>query len=291
MIDGEVYFRESYEMTKLDLNATTKNRIKGMVELRDCVRRLIDLQMENEDETAIDQERQKLNTLYDSFTAKFGLINHRENSIAFSQDDAYFLLCSLEHIDEDGNLERKADMFTKRTIKPHQAVTHVDTASEALAVSIGEHARVDLPYMAQLTGRTEDELETELSGVIFRDIICEERADWIPAAHMDLKKFRVVSADEYLSGNVRQKFRMVKALYEALPDSEKYKVRANVEALEAAQPRDLEASEIDLRLGATWLDKRYVQQFMYELFNTMPAEKQFIHVEFSEFTGEWSITG
>ena len=182
-------------------------------------------------------------------------------------------------------------MFSKRAIKPHQAVTHVDTASEALAVSIGEHACVDLPYMSQLTGKTEDELEAELSGVIFRDIQCEERADSIPAAHMDLKKFRVVTSDEYLSGNVRRKLRMAKALYEALPDGEKHRVRANVEALEAAQPKDLDASEIDLRLGATWLDKRYVQQFMYELFNTTYQEKQHIHVNFSEYTGDWSISG
>ncbi len=291
VIGGDVYYRENTEMSRLDLSATAKGRVVGMVELRDCVRRLIDLQMRDGDESAIVEEQRKLNTLYDAFTAKYGLINSRENSIAFSQDNSYYLLCSLEVVDEDGRLERKADMFTKRTIKPHQAVTHVDTASEALAVSIGEHASVDLPYMAQLTGKTEEELERELSGVIFRDIQCEERADWIPAASMDLKKFPLVSSDEYLSGNVRRKLRMAKAMYEVLPDGEKYQVRANVEALENAQPRDLEASEIDLRLGATWLDKRYVQQFMYGLFQTTVQEQRFIHVEFSEFTGDWSITG
>ena len=290
VIDGEVYYRDDSGMVKPELNASAKGRIMGMAELRDCVHRLIDFQMKD-DETAIAQEQQKLNALYDSFTAKFGLINSRENSTAFSQDSAYYLLCSLEVLDEDGKLKRKADMFTKRTIKPHQAVTHVDTASEALAVSIGEHACVDLPYMAQLTGKTEDELETELSGVIFRDIQCEEQADWIPKASMDLKKFRVVSSDEYFSGNVRQKLRMAKAMYEALPDSEKSKVHANIEALETAQPKDLEASEIDIRLGATWLDKRYVQQFMYELFQTNWQEQRHIHVEFSEFTGDWRITG
>ncbi len=290
VIDGEVYYREDSEMVKPELSAAAKERITGMAELRDCVHRLIDLQMQDDD-AAVVREQETLNKLYDTFTARYGLINSRENSIVFSQDNAYYLLCSLEIVDEDGKLERKADMFTKRTIKPHQAVTHVDTASEALAVSIGEHARVDLPYMAQLTGKTEDALEAELSGVIFRDIECEERADWIPAAYTDLKKFRVVSSDEYLSGNVRRKLRMAKAMYEALPDGEKYKVRANVEALEAAQPKDLDASEIDLRLGATWLDKRYVQQFMYEEFQTTPQEQRQIRVEFSEFTGDWSITG
>lgn len=290
IIDGDVYFREGFAMVKPELSAASRGRIVGMVELRDCVHRLIDVQM-RDDEAAIAQEQETLNTLYDAFTAKFGLINSRENSNVFSQDNSYYLLCSLEVVDEDGRLERKADMFTKRTIKPHQAVTHVDTAAEALAVSIGEHACVDLPYMAQLTGKAEDVLERELSGVIFRDIQCEEQADWIPTAHTDLKKFRLVSADEYLSGNVRRKLRMAKAMYEALPDGERHKVRANVEALEAAQPKDLEASEINLRLGAAWLDKRYVQQFMYELFQTTYQEQRSIHVLFSDFTGEWRIAG
>ena len=290
IIGGEVYYREDSTMVKPELSAVARGRIMGMVELRDCVHRLIDVQM-RDDEAAIAEEQETLNTLYNAFAAKFGLINSRENSNVFSQDNSYSLLCSLEVLDEDGKLERKADMFTKRTIKPHQAVTHVDTAAEALAVSIGEHACVDLPYMAQLTGKAEDVLERELSGVIFRDIQCEEQADWIPAAHTDLKKFRLVSADEYLSGNVRRKLRMAKAMYEALPDGEKHRVRANVEALEAAQPKDLEASEINLRLGAAWLDKRYVQQFMYELFQTTNQEQRYIHVLFSDFTGEWRIAG
>ena len=290
IIDGEVYYREDFAMVKPELSAAARRRIVGMVELRDCVYRLIDDQM-RDDEAAIAEEQETLNTLYDAFTAKFGLINSRENSNVFSQDNSYYLLCSLEVVDEDGKLKRKADMFTKRTIKPHQAVTHVDTAAEALAVSIGEHACVDLTYMARLTGKVEDVLERELSGVIFRDIQCEEQADWIPAAHTDLKKFRLVSADEYLSGNVRRKLRMAKAMYEALPDGEKHKIRANVEALEAAQPKDLEASEINLRLGAAWLDKRYVQQFMYELLQTTNQEQQYIHVQFSDFTGEWRIAG
>ncbi|WP_300608447.1 DEAD/DEAH box helicase family protein, partial [uncultured Oscillibacter sp.] len=222
---------------------------------------------------------------------KYGLINNRENALAFSADSSYFLLCSLEMLDNDGRLERKADMFTKRTIKPHRAVTHVDTASEALAVSIGEKAGVDMSYMAQLSGKTEAELESELSGVIFRDIQCQgdpSRKDW---SLEDVDSFPLVAADEYLSGNVRQKLRAARAMLDALPEGEKHRLRPNVEALESAQPKDLTASEIDLRLGATWLDKRYVQQFMYELFKTPPVQKGKIHVNFSEYTGEWNITG
>ena len=291
VVDGELYYRETSMMAKPNLSATARGRVMGMVELRDCVHRLIDLQMEDADENSVQKERQTLNSLYDAFSKKYGLINNRENALAFSADSSYFLLCSLEMLDNDGRLERKADMFTKRTIKPHRAVTHVDTASEALAVSIGEKARVDMPYMAQLSGKTEAELETELSGVIFRDVQCEgdpSRKDWTAAA---LDSFPLVAADEYLSGNVRQKLRAAKAMYDALPDGEKYRLRPNVEALETAQPKDLTASEIDLRLGATWLDKRYVQQFMYELFKTPPVQKEKIHVNFSEYTGEWNITG
>ena len=278
-------------MAKPNLSATAKGRVMGMVELRDCVHRLINLQMEDADEISVQKERQTLNNLYDAFSKKYGLLNSRENALAFSADSAYYLLCSLEILDNDGRLERKADMFTKRTIKPHRAVTHVDTASEALAVSIGEKARVDMSYMAQLTGKTEEELETELSGVIFRDVQCEgdpSRKDW---SSVDLNSFPLVAADEYLSGNVRQKLRAAKAMYDALPDGEKYRMRPNVEALESAQPKDLTASEIDLRLGATWLDKRYVQQFMYELFKTPPVQRGKTHVNFSEYTGEWNITG
>ncbi|MDE6934164.1 MAG: DEAD/DEAH box helicase family protein, partial [Oscillospiraceae bacterium] len=291
VVDGELYYRETSMMAKPNLSATAKGRVMGMVELRDCVHRLIDLQMEDADENSVQKERQTLNSLYDAFSKKYGLINNRENALAFSADNSYFLLCSLEMLDNDGRLERKADMFTKRTIKPHRAVTHVDTASEALAVSIGEKARVDMSYMAQLTGKTEEELELELSGVIFRDVQCEgdpSRKDWTAVA---LDSFPLVAADEYLSGNVRQKLRAAKAMLDALPEGEKHRLRPNVEALESAQPQDLTASEIDLRLGATWLDKRYVQQFMYELFKTPPVQKNKIHVNFSEYTGEWNITG
>jgi len=291
VIDGEVYYRETSMMAKPDLSTAAKARVKGMVELRDCVHRLIDLQMEDADELTVQEERQTLNSLYDAFTKRHGLINSRENALVFSADSSYYLLCSLEVLDNDGRLERKADMFTKRTIKPHRAVTHVDTASEALAVSIGEKARVDMPYMAQLTGKTEAELESELSGVIFRDIQCQgdpSRKDW---SLEDVDSFPLVAADEYLSGNVRHKLRAAKAMFDALPNGEKHRLRPNVEALESAQPKDLTASEIDLRLGATWLDKRYVQQFMYEQFKTPPVQKKKIFVNFSEYTGEWNITG
>ena len=291
VIDGEVYYRETSMMSKPNLSTAAKARVKGMVELRDCVHRLINLQMEDADESSVQKERETLNSLYDTFSKKHGLINNRENALAFSADSAYYLLCSLEILDDDGRLKRKAEMFTKRTIKPHRAVTHVDTASEALAVSIGEKAQVDIPYMTQLTGKTEEELELELSGVIFRDVQCEgdpSRKDW---SSVDLNTFPLVAADEYLSGNVRQKLRAARAMFDSLPDGEKYRLRPNVEALESAQPKDLTASEIDLRLGATWLDKRYVQQFMYELFKTPPVQRGKIHVNFSEYTGEWNITG
>ncbi len=291
VVDGELYYRETSMMAKPNLSATARGRVMGMVELRDCVHRLIDLQMEDADENSVQKERQTLNSLYDAISKKYGLINNRENALAFSADSSYFLLCSLEMLDNDGRLERKADMFTKRTIKPHRAVTHVDTASEALAVSIGEKAGVDMSYMAQLSGKTEAELESELSGVIFRDIQCQgdpSRRDW---SLEDVDSFPLVAADEYLSGNVRQKLRAARAMLDALPEGEKHRLRPNVEALESAQPKDLTASEIDLRLGATWLDKCYVQQFMYELFKTPPVQKGKIHVNFSEYTGEWNITG
>ena len=291
VVDGEVYFRENSIMVKPQLDNTTLERIMGMVELRDCVRRLIDLQMGDSGAEAIQQEQQELNRLYDNFTARYGLINSRGNRLAFETDDSYHLLSSLEVLDEDGRMERKADMFTKRTIQQHIAVTSVDTASEALAVSIAEKAKVDMPYMAQLSGKTEEELERELTGVIFRDIRCEgnpDRTDW---SAVDLNSFPLVPADEYLSGNVRRKLHMARAMYEALPADQGQRVRHNVTALEAAQPKDLEASEIEVRLGATWIDKKYIQQFMYELFKTPYYLKKDIHVNFSTFTSQWSVSG
>ena len=270
VVDGEVYFRENSVMVKPELNNTAKERVKGLVELRDCVHRLIDLQMWESDAISIRQEQAKLNALYDAFTQKYGLINSRGNALAFSDDSSYYLLCSLEELDEDGNLERKADMFTKRTIKQHQAVTSVDTASEALAISISERARVDMEYMAQLSGKEQDELIEELTGVIFLDPVLNE---W-------------QTADEYLSGNVREKLRQAQ---KAAEDSPGY--LPNVEALQAAQPKDLDASEIEVRLGATWIDRSYIQQFMFELLDPPYYAQRGMDVHFSEFTAEWNISG
>ena len=245
-----VYFRENSRMVRPDLNAAAEVRIKGLVEIRDCVQRLIDLQMDaSVTDGEIRQQQAELNRLYDSFSEKFGLINDRGNRLAFADDSSYYLLCALEVLDEDGNLERKADMFTKRTIKPHEAVTAVDTASEALAVSISEKARVDMPYMEQLTGKNGEELAAELRGVIFR-VPGQSDADGRPC---------YVTADEYLSGNVRRKLRQAQRAADQDPA-----FSVNVETLQAAQPKDLDASEIEVRLGATWIDKEYIQQFMYE---------------------------
>ena len=275
VVDGEVYFRENSIMVKPRLNATATARVIGMVELRDCVNRLIDLQMDDADALSIQAEQKKLNTLYDAFTARFGLISNRGNELAFSDDNSYYLLSSLEVLDEDGNLQRKADMFTKRTIQPHRAVTHVDTASEALAVSISEKARVDMPYMAQLTGKTEAELAAELRGVIFR----------VPNETDGVGGPQYAAADEYLSGNVRQKLAEAQRAADADP-----MYQDNVEALRQALPKDLDASEIDLRLGATWIDQKYIQQFMYETLQTPRYLQGRIRVLYSQFTVEWSVT-
>ena len=275
VVDGEVYYRENSRMVKPDLNATAMERVKGMVELRDCVHHLIDLQMWESDPLEIRQEQQRLNDLYDAFSAKFGLINDRGNRLAFSDDSSYYLLCSLEVLDEDGKLERKADMFTKRTIKQHRAVSSVDTASEALAVSIAEKACVDMEYMSQLTGKTTEEIAAELKGVIFKD----------PAFGNDpLSGWQ--TADEYLSGNVRQKLRAAQRAADRDPA-----FAVNVEALKAAQPKDLDASEIEVRLGATWIHPDYIRQFMYETFDTPRYLRGAIDVKYSAFTAEWQITG
>ena len=269
VVDGELYYRQNSIMTKPDFNATAKERAKGMVELRDCVQKLISEQMDGfiSDET-IRQTQAELNTLYDGFTAKYGLINSRANALAFAEDSSYYLLCSLEELDEDKNLKRKADMFTRRTIRAHEAVTSVDTASEALALSISEKACVDMEYMAQLTGRSQDELINELNGVIFLDPV---RGEW-------------QTADEYLSGNVRQKLREAE---QAAQDSPGY--LPNVEALRQAQPRDLDASEIEVRLGATWIDPSYIREFMWETFETPFYQQRMIDVNYSAFTAEWNI--
>ena len=272
VVDGEVYYRENSVMVKPSLNATAKERVKGMAELRDCVHRLIDLQMWESDDGSIRAEQQKLNRLYDRFTEKYGLINSRGNALAFADDSSYYLLCSLEVLDDEDKtkLKSKADMFTKRTIKQQRSVDSVDTAAEALALSIGEKARVDMAYMSQLTGKSEDDIIDELNGVIFLDPVY---GDW-------------QTADEYLSGNVRQKLREAE---NAAVDSPGY--LPNVEALRAAQPKDLDASEIEVRLGATWIDKKYIQQFMFELLEPPVYARRSLEVNYSEVTAEWNISG
>ena len=277
VVDGAVYFRENSRMVRPDLNATAEARVKGLVGLRDCVQQLIDLEMDAAAPDAdIQAQMAELNRRYDDFSSKYGLINDRANRLAFADDSSYYLLCALEIVDEDGRLERKADMFTTRTIKPHEAVTSVDTASEALAVSIAEKARVDMEYMEQLTGKTSDELASELQGVIFR----------LPGAVPEGERPTYVTADEYLSGNVRRKLRQAQRAAQQDPA-----FAINVEALTAAQPKDLDASEIEVRLGATWIDKEYIQQFMYETFNTPYYLQRAIQVNYASYTAEWQVTG
>ena len=276
-VDGEVYFRENSIMRHLDLNEKAKDRVMGMVELRGIVNQLIEYQLEDFPDQMIAQKQAELNDAYDAFTAKHGLINNRANGQAFSDDSSYYLLCSLENVDEDGNLKSKADMFTKRTIKPERRVTSVDTPSEALAISIGERGKVDLPFMAQLLGTPEeyDAIKNELRGVIFKDPMGpnDPEAGW-------------QTADEYLSGDVRSKLRIAEMA--AKHDSS---FNINVEALQKAQPKDLDASEIDVRLGATWIDADYIQQFMQETFETPYYLRRSIEVKFSEMTAEWRING
>ena len=283
VVDGDVYYRENSRMVKPDLNATAMERVKGMVELRDCVQKLIAQQMDGyvPDET-IRQTQRELNELYDSFTAKHGLINSRGNALAFSDDSSYYLLCSLEVLDEDNNLKRKADMFTKRTIKPHEVVTSVDTASEALALSISEKACVDMEYMSSLTGKTEAELASDLRGVIYMDF------NRTPDGSYTWR-----TADDFLSGNVREKLAYYQRNLDIMPSSALHRneVADNVEALKAAQPKDLDASEIEVRLGATWIDKGYIQQFMFETFEPPYYLRRSIEVNYSPFSAEWNITG
>ena len=290
LVDGQVYYRENSLMHPVEVSVTAENRIRGMIELRECVRRLIEYQTEGYPDEDIAAEQQKLNVLYDSFTAKYGLINSRGNKLAFSEDSSYCLLCSLEVLDEQGNLKRKADMFSKRTIRPHVAVTSVDTASEALAVSISEKARVDMEYMAELSGKSPEELEKELAGVIYRDIRCAENPEDILPSLADLGRYPFVTADEYLSGKVRHKLRMAKAFLEAAPAEQKETARRNVKALEAVQPQDLGAGEIGVRIGANWVPIDVYQQFMVELLTPYGQARSRIRILRSEGTGQWSIT-
>ena len=278
VVDGEVYYRENSVMTQIELSDTAKARVTGMVELRQIVNRLIQEQLDDYPDSAVQETQARLNAAYDAFTAKHGLINDRRNARLFEQDSSYYLLCSLENLDEQGQLKSKADMFTKRTIRPERTVTSVDTPSEALAVSIGEHGKVDLPYMAELLGTpgNYERITTELSGVIFKD----------PAADADDPEAGWQTADEYLSGNVRDKLRMAQLAAESHPE-----FKVNVDALTKAQPKDLEASEIDVRLGATWLAPSIVQQFMMETFQP-PYRIRYnnlIQVRYSPFTSEWRI--
>lgn len=283
VVDGDVYYRENSRMVKPDLNATAIERVKGLVELRDCVQKLIGQQMDSfvSDYTIRDTQRE-LNGLYDKFTEKHGLINSRGNALAFADDSSYYLLCSLEVLDEDNNLKRKADMFTKRTIKPHEAVTSVDTAAEALALSISEKACVDMEYMSQLTGQTENELASDLRGVIYMD--WSRRPD---------NSYTWRTADDFLSGNVREKLKYYENALNRLPDDANHRneIADNVEALRQAQPKDLDASEIEVRLGATWIDKGYIQQFMVETFEPPYYLRRSIEVNYSPFSAEWNITG
>ena len=270
LVNGQVYYRENSVMTRPVLNQTTQERIKGMIELRDCVRKLIDLQLTDGSDAEIRAQQAELGRLYDAFSAEYGIINGKANGRAFEGDSSYYLLCSLEILDEDRKLKRKADIFSKRTIRRRKPVTQVDTASEALAVSIGERAKVDLPFMARLTGKAEDEIVADLQGVIFLDPL---EQTW-------------QTADEYLSGNVRAKLRVAQTAAES--DSS---FAVNVEALQAAQPKDLDASEIDVRLGTTWVDKAYIQRFMIELLGIPYYEQRRIHVNYAPQTAEWSIDG
>ena len=273
--DGKIYYRENSRMKPVELSVTAQNRVKGMIAIRDCTRELIAYQTEGYPDEEIERQQKKLNHLYDLFQRKYGLLNSRANSMAFSDDSSYPLLCSLEIVAEDGTLERKADMFTKRTIKPHETVTKVDTASEALSLSLSEKACVDMEYLCSLTGKSAGEVEEELKGVIFR----------LPESE-GMEQPRFVSEDEYLSGNVRKKLREAK---QAAEISETY--RSNVEALEKVQPKDLTASEISVRLGATWIPESDIADFMFELLQTPNYSQWKIKVHFSRHTGEWNIEG
>ena len=278
VVDDKIYYRENSRMTPVEVSATAENRIKGMIAIRNSVRTLIELQTEDYPDSKIKAEQERLNRLYDTFSGKYGLINSRANTSAFSQDSSFSLLSALEIIGEDGELERKADMFSKRTIKPHTPVTSVDTASEALAVSLGEKATIDMDYMMELSGKSENEIFEDLKGVIFLNPLYEYGNSYEP---------KYLMADEYLSGNVREKLKIAKNSAELYPED--YKV--NVEALQKVQPKDLTASEISVRLGATWLPPDDVQEFIFHLLETPRYAQWNIKVHFSPFTSEWNIEG
>lgn len=278
VLNGKLFFRENSRMSPITVSATAENRIKGMIVIRDSVRKLIEMQTEDYPDEDIRKEQSRLNVLYDGYTKKYGLLNDRANVMAFSQDGSFSLLAALEVIGEDGKLERKADMFFKRTIKPHVAITKVDTASEALAVSVGEKAEIDMEYMCQLTGKAEEEIAEELKGVIFLNPLYDEECG---------AESKYLMADEYLSGNVREKLQIAKRSAQSHPNE--YQI--NVEALEKVQPKDLSASEISVRLGATWLPPKIVEDFMFEFLETPFYLRRDIRVHFSKYTGAWNIEG
>ena len=278
IVDDEIYFRENSRMSLVEVSATAENRIKGMVAIRDCVRNLIELQTEDYPDEEIKAEQSKLNSLYDGYTKKYGLINSRANVSAFGDDSSFALLSALEVINENGELERKADMFFKRTIKPHKPITEVDTADEALAVSMGEKATVDMEYMRELTGKSEEELFSDLKGVIFLNPLY---------GYGNVTEQKYLMADEYLSGNAREKLITAKKSAEVYPED--YKI--NVEALEKVQPKDLTASEISVRLGATWIPPEIFEKFMFEFLDTPRYAQWNIKVHYSQYTGEWNIEG
>ena len=278
IVDDKIYYRENSRMAPVECSATAENRIKGMIAIRDCVRSLIEMQTADFPDFEVEKEQHKLNNLYDTFSKKYGLINSRANVSAFSQDSSFSLLSALEILDDEGQLERKADMFTKRTIKPHTPVTSVDTASEALAVSMGEKAQIDMEYMCSLTGKTEQEIYQELKGVIFLNPIY---------GYGNSTEQKYLMADEYLSGNVREKLTWARKCAEVYPED--YQV--NVEALEKVQPKDLTASEIFVQLGTTWLPEEIAQQFMYEFLDTPVYARWNIKVHYSKLTGEWNVEG
>ena len=278
VVDGKIYYRENSRMNPVDVSATAESRIKGMIGIRDCVRTLIEYQTEDYPDADIKTEQEKLNRLYDDFSKKYGLISARANNSAFNSDSSYCLLSSLEVLDDEGNFLRKADMFSKRTIKQKVTVQSVDTASEAYALSLAEKARIDMPYMSQLTGKTEQELFEDLKGVIFLNPMHISEEDGKP---------KYLPADEYLSGNVREKLRWAKQSAELYPED----YGENVRALEAVQPVDLTASEISVRLGATWLPPGIIEEFMFELFSTPRYCQWNIHVHYAQYTGEWNVEG
>lgn len=278
VVDGKLYFRENSRMNPVDASVTAENRIKGLVAIRDCVRTLIEYQTEDYPDSDIKEQQERLNSLYDDFSRKYGRINDRANNSVFSNDSSYCLLASLEVLDDEGNFVRKADMFSKRTIRQRAVITSVDTASEALSVCLSEKAKVDMAYMEQLTGKTEEQITSDLQSVIFLNPLYEEGNPYFP---------QYLTADEYLSGNVREKLTVARSSAKIYPEN----FTANVEALEAVQPVDLTASEISVRLGATWLPTEDVEQFMFHLLDTPRYAQWNIHVHFSEYTGEWNIEG